>query len=104
MAKPRKTCKRCGTVAIQVSGSFLAHYFVEDVCVICREHHAYGMPEWTADRCKMLAAACRAAGGAVGDRSSHSLPCFADGCPNKARTWWFVCSTKCRDRLVRSML
>lgn len=98
MSKPKKTCKQCGCLAVQVSGSFLAHYFVDDVCVICREHSSYGMPEWCSERLKVQATAYRAANGSV------ALPCFAEGCRRPAKAWWYVCSTRCRDKLVRSML
>lgn len=98
MSKKQKTCKRCGCIAVQVSGSFLANYFVDDVCVVCREHHAYGMPDWATDRLKMLSAAQRAANG------NTALICLCEGCRRKARPWWYVCSTGCRDKLVRAML
>lgn len=98
MSKPRKTCKKCGAIAIQVSGEFLANYFVDDLCVVCREHNAYGMPEWATERLHMWAAAYRAANKCI------AIVCMANGCKKPARPWWYVCGTRCRDKLVKEML
>jgi hypothetical protein len=70
---------------------------VDGVCTVCREEPLYGTPLRLSERLTVIAAAQRASSG------NRFLQCLADGCTEMALDWWYVCSTKCRDRLVESM-
>jgi hypothetical protein len=96
MGKPQKSCKQCGCLAIGIKG--VASFFIDDVCVVCRESEDFGLPDWCRDLLRVYATAFRAA------NKVEWVMCQAPKCKNRAREWWFTCSRRCRDALVRSLL